>query len=110
MPCDRLVKELLRDGRVEAVYIPFCEPQLGLILESVEPLEALEVGLPLSQASDRLHLLVDPGEHELGRLAKLALAGVDEAHLGVVHEPLLMILNSDHRLSLLQLEDSVGWG
>ena len=57
----------------------FYEPQPGLILESVEPLEALEVGLPLSQASDRLHLLVDPGEHELGCFAELALAGVDEA-------------------------------
>ena len=106
-PRDRLVEQLLGDRGIEAVDVRLDELEPGLVLQGVEPLQALHVGLPLSQASDPLQLLVDPGEDLFGRPAEFAFAGVEEAALGVVHEPLFMIFYSDHGLPLLQLEDAV---
>ena len=83
-PGERLVEQLLGDGGVEAVDVRFNEPEPGLVLQGVEPLQALLVGLPLCQASGPLQLLVDPGEDLFGRPAKFAFARVEEVALGVV--------------------------
>ena len=84
-PGERLVEQLLGDGGVEAVDVRFNEPEPGLVLQGVEPLQALLVGLPLCQASGPLQLLVDPGEDLFGRPAEFAFAKVEEAAVGVVH-------------------------
>ena len=91
---NRLVEQLLGDRGIEAVDVRLYELEPGLVLQGVEPLQALLVGLPLCQGL-------------FGRPAEFAFAGVEEAALGVVHEPLFMIFYSDHGLPLLQLEDAV---
>ena len=106
-PRERLVEQLLGDRGIEAVHVRLYELESGLVLQGVEPLQALHVRLPLSQASDPLQLLVDPGEDLFGCPAEFAFGGVEEAALGVVEVPWLMIFYSDHGLPLLQLEDAV---